>query len=124
MTSLLGKGAFDETDDLALGMLGMHGRKVSNDTINESDLLIAIGIRFSDRTTGRLDSFVPNTKIIHIDIDPAEIGKNVDVDLPIVGDARNVLKSLNGLLTDYNVSSDVNAWTEMIKQRKKICFQG
>ena len=119
MSSLLGKGAFDETDDLALGMLGMHGRKVSNDSINESDLLIAIGIRFSDRTTGRLDSFAPDTKVIHIDIDPAEIGKNVDVDLPIVGDAKNILGSLNKLLNDYTVSDDVNAWTDMIKQRKQ-----
>ena len=118
MTSLLGKGAFDETDDLALGMLGMHGRKVSNDSINEADLLIAIGIRFSDRTTGRLDSFAPNTKIIHIDIDPAEIGKNVEVDLPIVGDAKNILSSLNKVLKEYKVSDDVNKWTDMIKQRK------
>ena len=118
MTSLLGKGSFDETDDLALGMLGMHGRKVSNDSINESDLLIAIGIRFSDRTTGRLDSFAPDTKIIHIDIDPAEIGKNVDIDLPIVGDAKNVLSSLNKVLSDYKVTEDVNKWTDMIKQRK------
>ena len=119
MTSLLGKGAFDETDDLALGMLGMHGRKVSNDSINESDLLIAIGIRVSDRTTVRLDSFAPDTKIIHIDIDPAEIGKNVDIDLPIVGDARNILSSLNKVLDGYKSSDDVNKWTEMIKQRKQ-----
>ena len=118
MTSLLGKGAFDETDELALGMLGMHGRKVSNDYINESDLLIAIGIRFSDRTTGRLDSFAPDTKIIHIDIDPAEIGKNVDVDLPIVGDARNILSSLNKVLNDYRPSKEVNNWTDMIKAKK------
>jgi acetolactate synthase-1/2/3 large subunit len=119
MTSLLGKGAIDETDDLALGMLGMHGRKVSNDYINESDLLIAIGIRFSDRTTGRLDSFVPDTKVIHIDIDPAEIGKNVDVDLPIVGDARNVLSSLNKVLADYKPSEDVDKWTNMIRAKKQ-----
>ncbi len=119
MTSLLGKGAFDETDDLALGMLGMHGRKVSNDYINESDLLIAIGVRFSDRTTGRLDRFAPDTKIIHIDIDPAEIGKNVEVDLPIVGDARNILSSLNKVLKDYKASDDVNNWTDMIKQKKQ-----
>ena len=119
MTSLLGKGAVDETDDLSLGMLGMHGRKVSNDYINESDLLIAIGIRFSDRTTGRLDSFVPDTKVIHIDIDPAEIGKNVDVDLPIVGDAKNVLSSLNKTLKNHEVSNDVKSWTDMIKQKKQ-----
>ena len=119
MTSLLGKGAIDETSDLALGMLGMHGRKVSNDYINEADLLIAIGIRFSDRTTGRLDSFVPDTKVIHIDIDPAEIGKNVEVDLPIVGDARNVLSSLNKLLKDYDASNDVKAWANMIREKKQ-----
>ncbi len=118
MTSLLGKGAIDETSDLALGMLGMHGRKVSNDYINESDLLIAIGIRFSDRTTGRLDSFLPDTKVIHIDIDPAEIGKNVDVDLPIVGDAKNVLKSLNKVLNGYEASDDVKSWANFIKQKK------
>ena len=118
MTSLLGKGAIDENDDLALGMLGMHGRKVSNDYINESDLLIAVGIRFSDRTTGRLDSFVPYTKVIHIDIDPAEIGKNVDVDLPIVGDAKNILESLNETLTGYVASKDVNDWTNTVKQAK------
>ena len=118
MTSLLGKGAINEKDELALGMLGMHGRKVSNDSVNECDLLIAIGIRFSDRTTGRLDSFVPDSKIIHIDIDPAEIGKNVDVDLPIVGDAKCVLKSLNKLFKGYKASSNVNAWTDKIKQRK------
>ena len=118
MTSLLGKGAIDETDDLALGMLGMHGRKVSNDFINESDLLIAIGVRFSDRTTGRLDSFAPDTKIIHIDIDPAEIGKNVEVDLPIVGDAGNVLKTLNRELKGYSPSSNVNSWADLIKSKK------
>lgn len=121
MTSLLGKGAIDETTDLSLGMLGMHGRKVSNDTINESDLLIAVGIRFSDRTTGRLDSFVPDTKIIHIDIDPAEIGKNVDVDLPIVGDAKNILKSLNKTLNGYKYSDEVRSWTDnLIKTKKEL----
>lgn len=122
MTSLLGKGAVDETSDLALGMLGMHGRKVSNDYINESDLLIAVGIRFSDRTTGRLDSFVPDTKVIHIDIDPAEIGKNVDVDLPIVGDAKNVLSSLNKVLEGYEVSDDVKSWANMIREKKQELF--
>ena len=122
MTSLLGKGAIDETDDLSLGMLGMHGRKVSNDYINESDLLIAIGIRFSDRTTGKLDSFAPNTKIIHIDIDPAEIGKNVGVDLPIVGDARNVLSSLNNTLNGHVVSNDVTKWADMLKEKKQELY--
>ena len=118
MTSLLGKGAIDESDDLALGMLGMHGRKVSNDYVNQSDLLIAVGVRFSDRTTGRIDSFIPDTKLIHIDIDPAEIGKNVDVDLPIVGDARNILSSLNKLLEKHSVSSEVKQWSGKVKKAK------
>lgn len=118
MTSLLGKGAIDETDDLALGMLGMHGRKVANDSINDSDLIIAIGIRFSDRTTGRLDSFAPNSKVIHIDIDPAEIGKNVDVDLPIVGDAKHVLSTLLGLLKDYTAADAVKQWANILHEHK------
>ena len=122
MTSLLGKGAIDETDDMALGMLGMHGRKVANDSINESDLIIGVGIRFSDRATGRLDSFAPNSKIIHIDIDPAEIGKNVEVDLPIVGDAKNILSSLNKSLKDYNSNDDARNWVKIIQQRKKECL--
>ena len=122
MTSLLGKGAIDETSDLALGMLGMHGRKVSNDYVNQSDLLIAIGTRFSDRTTGRLDSFLPDTKVIHIDIDPAEIGKNVDVDLPIVGDAKNILTSLNKLLDNHTPGSDVLKWADEIRKAKKDLY--
>lgn len=119
ITSLLGKGTIDETDDKALGMLGMHGRKVANDNINDSDLLIAIGVRFSDRTTGRVDSFAPNTKVIHIDIDPAEIGKNIDVDLPIVGDAKNILTSLNELLQGHKPSSENVEWCNKLKQLKK-----
>ena len=120
MTSLLGKGAIDETSDLSLGMLGMHGRKVSNDSVNQCDLLIAIGVRFSDRTTGKIDSFVPDSKVIHIDIDPAEIGKNVEVDLPIVGDANDILKSLNKLLKGYKTSDNVNKWTKCIIERKHL----
>lgn len=118
MTSLLGKGAINEYDDLALGMLGMHGRKVANDSVNESDLIIAIGVRFSDRTTGRLDAFAPNSKVIHIDIDPAEIGKNVDVDLPIVGDAKNILTSLIEVLKGHTPNDSVKQWAELLKQRK------
>ncbi len=116
MTSLLGKGVIDETDDLSLGMLGMHGRKVANDSINESDLLIAIGTRFSDRTTGKLSDFMQDGKVIHIDIDPAEIGKNVDVDLPIVGDAKHILSSLIEVLGGYK-SSD--KWANSLKIQKR-----
>ncbi len=122
MTSLLGKGAIDEKDDMALGMLGMHGRKVANDSINESDLIIAIGIRFSDRLTGRLDSFAQESKIIHIDIDPAEIGKNVEVDLPIVGDAKNILSSLNNSLKDHKCNDDTKDWVKLLKQNKHEYF--
>lgn len=119
MTSLLGKGAIDETDPMALGMLGMHGRKVANDSVNESDLLIAIGTRFSDRTTGKLEDFAPNTKIIHIDIDPAEIGKNVDVDLPIVGDAKNILSSLINSLKNHESNETAMAWVNDLKSKKQ-----
>ena len=93
-TTLLGKGSFPEDDDAYLGMLGMHGRKVANLSLDETDCLIAIGCRFSDRNTGNVQDFARNAKIIHIDIDPAEIGKNIEVDIPIVGDAKNILISL------------------------------
>lgn len=116
MTSLLGKGVIDEADDLSLGMLGMHGRKVANDSINESDLLIAIGTRFSDRTTGKLSDFMQDGKVIHIDIDPAEIGKNVDVDLPIVGDAKHILSSLIEVLGGYKPS---DKWANSLKIQKR-----
>lgn len=118
MTSLLGKGVIDESDDLSLGMLGMHGRKVANDNVNESDLLIAVGTRFSDRTTGKISDFAPNTKIIHIDVDPAEIGKNVEVDLPIVGDAKNILESLVEVLEGYTPSNEAISWANDLKVQK------
>jgi acetolactate synthase-1/2/3 large subunit len=93
-TTLLGKGAFPETHPLSLGMLGMHGTKYANYAISYSDLIIAIGARFDDRITGRLDTFAPHAKVIHIDIDPAEIGKNVRVHYPLNGDVKAVLKEL------------------------------
>ena len=93
-TSLMGKGSIPETHPLSLGFVGMHGAKYANYAVQESDLIIAVGIRFSDRTTGRVADFAPDARIIHIDIDPAEIGKNVDVDIPIVGDARLILNEL------------------------------
>lgn len=93
-TTLMGKGVIDEKDDLSIGMLGMHGKQVANQSVNKSDCLLAVGVRFSDRTTGKLEKFMPDAQVIHIDIDPAEIGKNVPVDLPIVGDAKIVLAKL------------------------------
>lgn len=93
-TTLTGISSFPSGHPLYLGMPGMHGTKYANYAIQESDLLIAVGARFDDRVTGKVQSFAPNAKIIHIDIDPAEISKNVTVDIPIVGDAKNVLASL------------------------------
>ena len=93
-TTLMGKGSFPEDHPLSLGMLGMHGRKAANMVVDECDCLIVIGCRFSDRTTGDVDKFAEKAKIIHIDVDPAEIGKNIPVDVPIVGDAKIVISSI------------------------------
>ncbi len=94
VTTLMGKGAIPEMHPLSLGFIGMHGTKYGNYAIMDSDLIIAVGCRFSDRTVGRFSDFAPNAKIIHIDIDPAEIGKNIRVDVPIVGDAKVVLRDI------------------------------
>jgi acetolactate synthase-1/2/3 large subunit len=93
-STLMGKGAFPEDHPLSVGMLGMHGTRYANYAIIDSDVIVAVGVRFSDRVTGKIQSFAPNAKIIHIDIDPAELGKNVTADVPIVGDARSILKKL------------------------------
>ena len=114
-TTLMGMGAFPGNHPLSLGMLGMHGTRFANYAITESDLLIAIGVRFDDRVTGNIESFAPNANIIHIDIDPAEIGKNVLVDIPIVGDVRNVLVDLSAKLASKkhpNWLSKINAWKQ------------
>ena len=92
--TLMGLGAFPGTHKLSLGMLGMHGTAYANHAIQESDLIIAIGARFDDRVTGKIDEFAPNAKVIHIDIDPCAISKNVRVDIPIVGDANCILQDL------------------------------
>lgn len=96
--SLMGKGAYDNTRPRYTGMLGMHGTKASNFGVSECDLLITIGARFSDRVTGNTKTFAANAKIIHIDVDAAEINKNIQVDLGIVGDARCILSDLNDRL--------------------------
>lgn len=100
--SLMGKGAYDNTRPRYTGMLGMHGTKASNFGVSQCDLLIVVGARFSDRVTGDTNHFAKDAKIIHIDVDAAEINKNVVVDLGIVGDAKNVLKELNEKLTRQN----------------------
>ena len=114
-TTLLGIGAFPESHPLSLGMLGMHGTRYANYAIQESDLLIAIGARFDDRVTGKIEAFAPHAKVIHIDIDPAEIGKNVRVDLPIIGNAKAILQSL----LSYLQKSRREAWLEKVKRWKK-----
>ncbi len=92
--SLMGLGAYPGDRDLFLGMPGMHGSITANYALSEADLIIATGVRFDDRVTGKLDSFAKNARIVHIDIDPAEIGKNVKIDVPIVGDVKTVLEAI------------------------------
>jgi acetolactate synthase I/II/III large subunit len=99
ITTLLGIGSFPESHVLSYGMAGMHGSGYANRALENTDLLIAIGMRFDDRFTGKVSSFTPNARIIHIDLDPAEIGKNVRVDVPIVGDVKAVLDVLNKQVT-------------------------
>jgi acetolactate synthase-1/2/3 large subunit len=117
VTSLMGKGAFPENHPLALGMIGMHGRKAGNFAITDADVIIAIGCRFSDRTTGNVNCFAPQSKIIHIDIEAAEIGKNVPCAVPVVGDAKHVIKEM---IKQAKVKVKKHPeWTKKIKQYKK-----
>jgi acetolactate synthase-1/2/3 large subunit len=111
-TTLLGLGAFPETHELSLGMLGMHGTAYANHAIMESDLIVTLGARFDDRVTGKLDEFAPHAKIIHVDIDPASVSKNVQVDVPIVGDAKGILQELNKLVRKV----DASEWAEKIEK--------
>ncbi len=113
-TTLTGLGSFDERNSLSLGMLGMHGTTEANLAVSNSDLLIAIGARFDDRATGNLESFAPGAKIIHIDIDPAEIGKLVNVDVPLTGDVKKILNKLNPRIEGKEKSS----WHKQIDQWK------
>ena len=114
-TTLLGLGAFPENHELSLGMLGMHGTVPANYATDEADLVIAAGIRFDDRIAGNPSKFCEHAKIIHIDIDPAEIDKNKKADVPIVGDLKNVLSEINKELE----SQDHKEWTDKVKEWKK-----
>jgi acetolactate synthase I/II/III large subunit len=114
--TLMGIGAFPATHELALGMLGMHGTAYANHSIQQADTIVAIGARFDDRVTGRLDAFAPSAKFIHIDIDPSSISKNVKVDIPIVGDARKVLGQLLG---EIKKAPDTAEWLKHIEALKK-----
>ncbi|MFA6130241.1 MAG: biosynthetic-type acetolactate synthase large subunit [Candidatus Omnitrophota bacterium] len=115
-TTFMGLGAFAGTHKLSLGMLGMHGTAYANHAIMESDLIIAIGARFDDRVTGRLDTFAPYAKVIHIDIDPSSISKNVKVDVPIVGDAKNIL---GPLIKQIKKAPDTQSWLKTVEAWKK-----
>ncbi len=114
-TTLMGKGAFPETHPLSLGMVGMHGTRYANYAVCDTDLLIAVGVRFDDRVTGKISDFAPDAKIIHIDIDPAEIGKTIRVDIPIVGNAKNILGELLEVLVKLNNKK----WNDQIEKWKK-----
>jgi acetolactate synthase-1/2/3 large subunit len=114
-TTLTAMGAFPVDHPLFLGMLGMHGTKYANYAVQESDLIIAVGARFDDRVTGKIKSFATNAKIIHIDVDPAEISKNVRVDIPIVGNARKVLEDL----LKYVDKASTDEWLKRIAHWKR-----
>ncbi len=120
--TLMGLGSFPGTHELFLGMLGMHGTYYANMAVQNADLIIGIGMRFDDRVTGKTDAFAPNAKIIHIDIDPTSIRKNVRVDIPIVGDVSRVLKVLNKILKEEikpQWEEVRKAWLKQIAQWKK-----
>lgn len=115
-TTLLGLGGFPSGHDLWLGMPGMHGTYASNKALQNADLLINIGARFDDRVTMKLEGFAPKAKVVHIDIDPAEIGKNVPTDIPIVGDVKTVLQILN---KDAKYTGKASAWREQVEAWKQ-----
>ena len=118
-TTLMGIGAFDEHHPLSVGMLGMHGSAYANYAVSECDLLIAVGARFDDRVTGKLDEFASHAKVIHIDIDPAEVGKNRTPEVPIVGDVRHVLEQMLQRARELDFpthSSQTQSWLERINR--------
>jgi acetolactate synthase-1/2/3 large subunit len=120
-SSLMGLGGYPGDDPLFLGMPGMHGTYAANKSIQNADLLIAIGARFDDRVTGKIDAFAPKATIVHIDIDPTSIKKNVRVDLPIVGDCRHILRELNKLVgaeRGVGWKTKHQAWLEKIEKWK------
>jgi acetolactate synthase-1/2/3 large subunit len=125
--TLMGLGAYPATDPLFVGMLGMHGTYEANMAMHHCDVLIAIGARFDDRVTGEIEKFCPNAKIIHVDIDPASISKNVKVDVPIVGCVDNVLKVMLDEIESNNVQSDATAlkewWQQIDEWRSKDCLK-
>ena len=118
-TSFMGKGSIPENHPLSLGCIGMHGSKLANNVILDADVLLAVGVRFSDRSTGTLDTFCPDAKIIHIDIDAAEIGKNVDVDVPIVADAKKALKAIYNIVVESVERREETEWFRRISEMRE-----
>ncbi len=118
-TTFMGKGAFPEGHPLSLGSIGMHGNPAANRLMGETDVLLAVGTRFSDRATANLDTFAYNAKKIHVDIDAAEIGKNIEVDVPIVGDAKTSLKLLYAALTKSLPKMKTSTWSKRVKEAKE-----
>jgi acetolactate synthase-1/2/3 large subunit len=117
-TTFMGKSCFPENHPLSIGNIGMHGTRVANKVILEADVILAIGTRFQDRSTGTLDDFCPDAKIIHIDIDAAEIGKNVDVEVPIVADAKVTLKLIHQQLVKRIKKKERSPWFDRVKELK------
>ncbi len=117
-TTFMGKSCFPENHPLSIGNIGMHGTRIANKVILEADVILAIGTRFQDRSTGTLDDFCPDAKIIHIDIDAAEIGKNVDVDVPIVADAKLTLKLMYQQLVHKIKKIEDSPWIGRVKELK------
>ena len=115
----MGKGVFDENDPLAVGMLGMHGTAYANFAVTDCDLLIAVGARFDDRVTGKLDTFAPRAKVIHFEIDPAEVGKNRKPDVAVLGDVRRSLEELLQQSQQRHVEPHTAAWLARIESWKQ-----
>ena len=118
-TTFMGKGAFPETHPLSLGSIGMHGNPAANRLMGEADVLLAVGTRFSDRATANLDTFAPNAKIIHIEIDNAEINKNIEVDVPIVADAKVAMKMLLAATSKKLKKGEGKEWNKRVKEVKE-----
>ncbi|CAH0541443.1 acetolactate synthase 3 large subunit [Vibrio marisflavi] len=126
VSTLMGLGAFPGTHKNSLGMLGMHGTYEANMAMHNADLIFGVGVRFDDRTTNNLEKYCPNAKVMHIDIDPSSISKNVQVDLPIVGSAEKVLSSMLNLLVEQGGTTDENAmqgwWQDIQGWRDRQCL--
>lgn len=119
VSSLMGIGSIEASNPFYLGMLGMHGTFAANKAVHHCDLLISIGVRFSDRVTGRISGFSPSSKKIHVDIDPAEINKIISVDLPIVSDAKEFLNKLKNQLNDRKINENAGSWISEAMEWKR-----